>query len=128
MIKPKLFFFFQETTEDKFESLQIDKADISLENETSAIQDNLEGLSLSNTQHRPFRDGDSTPCHYESESVSIASSSVPPAEIKKRVKQAFAKQQKLRSQRRLKRGEASLVNKKRRELAEVVTSSKDLFF
>jgi len=107
----------------------IDTEENLLDDESSSIHENLEGLSLSNTQYRPFRDSDATiPCHYDAEVVSVASSSVPPAEIKKRVKQAFVKQQKMRQQRRLKRGEASLVNKKRRELAEVVTSSKDLFF
>ena len=94
--------------------------------EGAAVEENLKDLSISNSQYRPFRDQDTAPCHYDT--VSVASSRVPPNEIKKRVKQTFAKQQKQRSQRRVKRGEASLVNKKRRELAEVVTSSKDLFF
>ena len=119
----------------KFDSLKIeasedDKTDCTNEkiDTEAAIQENLKDLSLSNAQYRPFRDRDSMPSHYDTRSVSIASSSVPEAEIKKRVKLAFAKQQKAYAHRRLRKGEASLVNKKRRELREVVHSSKDLDF
>ena len=89
------------------------------------VEEHINDLAISNVCYQPFHDKQSPPrCDVKS----VASSSVSEIEVKKRVKQSLNKQRKTLAQRRLKKGEASFVNKKRRELRDVVNSSKDIDF
>lgn len=88
--------------------------------------EDVEPLSVSNSQYRPFRDSKVTQPYYAC-NASVASSSLSQIEIKQRVKKQISKQQKAYINRRLKKGEASLVNKQRKELKRDVEDSKDFY-
>nr|CAB3265591.1 serine/threonine-protein kinase RIO2-like [Phallusia mammillata] len=98
--------------------------------ETDDVEDTLEDLSLSNSQFRPFRDGSrmDEPKHMAEsyETASISSTSVPDELIKQRIRKTLTKQQKAYTHRRLRKGEAALVTKQRRNLRYEVKTSLDL--
>ena len=114
----------------KLPSESCDKNIVNIEDRLDAesiLQENVEPLSVSNSQYRPFRDSKSTQPAFDARSVSIASSSVSQIEIKQRVKRQISKQQRAYNNRRLKKGEASLVNKRKNELRRDVEESKDFY-
>lgn len=102
--------------------------DESLADEKFVI-DTLQELSLSNSHYKPFRDNSSSkhPLHMRaSASVCESQTSVPETVIKQRIRKALTKQQKVHAHRRMRKGEAALVTKQRRELRNEVLSGADL--
>uniref|UniRef100_F6RA65 Serine/threonine-protein kinase RIO2 n=1 Tax=Ciona intestinalis TaxID=7719 RepID=F6RA65_CIOIN len=88
------------------------------------VLEELEDLSIANSQFRPFRNEESVklPSHVTkyAPSASMSRTSVSEEQIKLRVKKNISVQKKMALHRRLMKGEASIVTKQRRELrAEV---------
>ncbi|KAL6114293.1 riok2 [Pungitius sinensis] len=95
----------------------------------------LEDLSTSNKEFKPFRDSDSLlhmaehrRMRTDSEGTvgSVGScSTIPPAVVREKVRRQLTKQQKAAQRRRLQKGEANLVTKSRRENQSNIKSSMD---
>lgn len=120
------------TSEPEFESIK--PVDM-IAHELADTVDQLDDLNLDNKSYRPFRSEDSqqhTSHHVVkaakkyARSSATSTTSVPPEQIKSRVRQAMTKEKKAALHRRLVKGESAIVTKQRRELKQDIKSSQDV--
>lgn len=126
----------QKETETTPATRSDDEPEKGLEEELNEAEDEcpeLEDLSTSNKEFKPFRDSDSL-LHMaehrrrrtDSEATmgSIGScSTIPPDVVRQKVRRQLTKQQKAAQRRRLQKGEANLVTKSRRDNQSTIKSS-----
>ncbi|XP_051279160.1 serine/threonine-protein kinase RIO2 [Dicentrarchus labrax] len=120
----------EETEKDLEEELNEAKEEL---NEAEDECPELADLSTANKDFKPFRDSDSLlhmaeHCRRRTDSEatmgSIGScSTIPPEEVRQKVRRQLTKQQKAAQRRRLQKGEANLVTKSRRENQSNIKSS-----
>lgn len=111
----------------EFESIKPLKEDL-------AVVDELDHLTLDNKNFQPFKSKESherTNCHVlkatgYAPSSATSTTSIPPEQIKLRVKRAITKEKKAALHRRLAKGESAIITKQRRDLKQDIKSSRSV--
>ncbi|XP_070542209.1 uncharacterized protein [Ptychodera flava] len=115
----------RDTDDDKGEEDKKRKEGDSNDGEEEEGGEDMEDLSVQNSQHRPFRDEASKPRTRSSPSMSSTTSeaTIRPDVIKNKVKRNLLKKQKDQRRRRVAKGEASVTTRKRRDHADTIKHS-----
>ena len=91
-----------------------------------AEDDEIEDLHALNKQWKPFRDGLVDP---DARSLRSTTSTIPPEEVKRKVKNALAKKDRTEKAKRIRaKGDASAIVRPRRDNTHEIKASKDAFW